>query len=100
VIFALTEVLGLEKFGEADYLRAASGGIGGAFESLLKILLGVGAARHLHQGHAEFVRGHASSSADQYSIRKAAASFQHELAFLRNRAIIRPLWRGSLLARG
>jgi hypothetical protein len=31
MIFALAEVLGLEQFGQADYFRAASGGIGYAF---------------------------------------------------------------------
>jgi hypothetical protein len=39
-------------------VSAASGGVGHAFESFLKILFGLGAARHLHQGHAKFVRGH------------------------------------------
>jgi hypothetical protein len=31
VILALAEVLGLKQFGEADDLRAASGGVGHAF---------------------------------------------------------------------
>jgi hypothetical protein len=62
VIFALAEILGLEKFGEADYFGAASGGVGYALQCLVKILFRVGAAGHLHQGYAEFVRGHAGSS--------------------------------------
>jgi hypothetical protein len=31
MVFALAEVLGLEEFGETDYLGAASGGVGCAF---------------------------------------------------------------------
>jgi hypothetical protein len=33
VIFALAEILSLKQFGQADNLRAASGGISHAFES-------------------------------------------------------------------
>jgi hypothetical protein len=31
VVFTLAEILRLEKLGEADYLCAASGGVGNAF---------------------------------------------------------------------
>ena len=33
VVFALAEILRVEKFGKADDLSAASGGVGDAFES-------------------------------------------------------------------
>jgi hypothetical protein len=58
VVFALAEILRLEQFGQADHLGTASRGVGHAFESLVKILLGLRAAGHLHQSHTEFVRGH------------------------------------------
>src|SRR5580700_10160186 len=58
MIFALTKILALEQFGQADDLRSASGGVAHAFQSLGEILFRLGAARHLHQGHAKFVRGH------------------------------------------
>jgi hypothetical protein len=57
VVFTLTEVLGLEEFGEADYFRAASGGVGDTLQSFCEILFGLWAAGHLHQGYSEFVRG-------------------------------------------
>jgi hypothetical protein len=68
VVFALAEVLGLEKFGEADDLSAASGGVGEAFQSFGEIVVGLWAAGHLHQGYAEFIRGQGWVLDDQYSI--------------------------------
>jgi hypothetical protein len=62
MIFALAEILCLEKFREADDLGAASSRVGNAFQSFRKILVGIRAAGHLYQGYAEFVRGHAISS--------------------------------------
>jgi hypothetical protein len=62
MVLALAEVLRLEKFGEADDLRAASGGVGDTFESLCEILFGLRAAGHLHQSDAKFIRGHGRSS--------------------------------------
>jgi hypothetical protein len=71
MIFALAEILGLKKFGQAHDLCATSGSIGDAFEGFCEILCGLRSARHLDQGHAKFIRGHAvHSSADQYSIRE------------------------------
>ena len=59
MIFALAEILRLEKFGQADHFGAASGCVADALESFGKILFGLRSARHLHQGYAKFVRGHA-----------------------------------------
>src|ERR1700752_3471065 len=59
MIFALAEVLGLEEFGQAHDLGAASGGISDAAQGLLQILFRLRAAGHLHQSHTEFFRGHA-----------------------------------------
>ena len=60
MIFALAEILRLKKFGQADDLGAAPGGVGNAAEGLLQILFRLRAARHLHQGHAKFFRRQAS----------------------------------------
>src|SRR5579864_7386543 len=59
MIFALAEILGLEKFGQADDLSAAPSGVGDAAEGLLQILFRLRTARHLYQRHAEFFRGQA-----------------------------------------
>ena len=78
MIFALAEILGLKKFGQADYLGAASGGVGDALESLVQILFWFGAAGHLHQGHAEFVRGHASLLANNIAFVAGRWSFPED----------------------
>jgi hypothetical protein len=59
MIFALAEILGLEKFGQAYDLGATPGGIGDAAEGFLQILFRLRTARHLHQSHAKFFRGQA-----------------------------------------
>ena len=46
-VFALAEVLGLEKLGEADDVRAAAGGVGDAVEGLRHVVARFGAAGHL-----------------------------------------------------
>ena len=48
-IFALAEVLRLEKLGQADDVRALSRRLGNAVERLGQIVGGFGAARHLDQ---------------------------------------------------
>jgi hypothetical protein len=52
----------LEELGQADDLRAAAGGIGHAVQSLGQVLLGFGAARHLHQPHTILFHGGDSSA--------------------------------------
>ena len=75
MILALAEILGLKKLGQADHLRAASGGVGDAAQRLFEILFRLRAARHLYQRHAKFLRGHAfPTSANKYSRR--AVSYQ------------------------
>src|ERR1039458_4746666 len=75
MIFSLAKILRLKKFRQADNLRAASRGIGHAFQSFGEILRGIGSARHLHQRHTKFVRGQGvRSSDDQYS--RTALSYQ------------------------
>src|SRR3954454_4462368 len=59
VIFSLTEILRLEKLGEADDLRAFSCRVSDARQSLFEILFRFRPARHLHQSHTVFLRGHA-----------------------------------------
>ena len=80
MILALAEILRLKKFRQADDLRAAPGSVGYAAEGLLKILFRLWAARHLHQRHAKFLRGHAfPTSANKYSresCQLSAVSFQ------------------------
>ena len=91
VILALAEVLRLEEFGQADDLGAASGGVGYAFESFLQILFWFGAAGHLHQGHAKFVRGHSFSP-----LRNNIAS-ETRASGVGYRAAARPLSKTALL---
>jgi hypothetical protein len=71
MIFALAEILRLEEFGQTYHFGAAPSCVGNAFESFGEISFGLRSTRHLHQGYAKFVRGHAvHSSVDQYSIRE------------------------------
>src|SRR5208282_3215414 len=55
-IFALTEILRLKKFGQADDLRALRGSLANALDRVLQILLRVRRHRHLYQADAEFIR--------------------------------------------
>ena len=61
MVFALTEVLRLKKFWQADDLSAASGGVGDTFEGFLQIWAGLWAARHLDESDTEFIRGQAGN---------------------------------------
>jgi hypothetical protein len=72
MIFALAEVLRLKKFGQADDMGSALGGLGDTAESFVEILLWLRAAGHLDQGHAEFFWRQRSDLRDQYSIRGAS----------------------------
>jgi hypothetical protein len=56
VILSLTKILRLEKFRQANDLRAPARGVRHAAQSLFQILFGLRAARHLHQRYAEFFR--------------------------------------------
>jgi hypothetical protein len=58
MIFALAEILRLEKFGQAHDFSPAPGRIGHAFEGFSEILFGFRSAGHLHQSYTKFVRGH------------------------------------------
>jgi hypothetical protein len=58
MIFALAEVLGLEKFGQAHDLGATSSCVSDAAQGLLQVLFRLWAAGHLQQSHTEFFRGH------------------------------------------
>src|SRR6266571_4576582 len=60
MIFPLAEILRLEKFRQAHNLRSAPSGVGNTAQGLLEILFRLRTARHLHQRHAKFLRGHAS----------------------------------------
>src|SRR5208282_4482337 len=74
MILALAEILRLKKLRQADDLRATSDGVGNPGYGLFEILLGLWAARHLHQCDAKFLRGHAlPTSANKYSRRKLSA---------------------------
>src|SRR5450755_731688 len=80
MIFALAEILCLEKFRQADDLHPTPGSVCNAADGLLKILFRLRAARHLHQRHTKFLRGHAfPTSANKYSrdsCQLSAVSFQ------------------------
>src|ERR1035438_7465868 len=68
MIFALAEILCLKKFGQADDLRPTPGSVCNAADGLLKILFRLRPARHLHQRHTKFLRGHGfPTSANKYS---------------------------------
>src|SRR6516164_10106201 len=75
MVFALAEILSLKKLRQTDDFGSALGGFRDPIQGFLKILLGFWPARHLDQGHAEFIWRHALTSGDQYSIRESASRF-------------------------
>src|SRR5580704_10560312 len=59
-LFFAAEILGTEKLGQADDLRAARGGIANFRGGAREIFFGVGGGTHLNQTHGKFI-GHPAS---------------------------------------
>jgi hypothetical protein len=55
-ILTLAEILGLEKFGQADDVCAARRGLVDLVDGVLQIPVGVGRGGHLYQSDIEFLR--------------------------------------------
>ena len=54
-VLTLAEILGLEKFGQADDVGAARRGLVDLVDGTLQILVGVGRGGHLYQSDIEFL---------------------------------------------